>query len=158
VLWVLSWKMSRLPAGPDTDPVRANGSKVAVMEHSSRSPGDVVSDDGQLRITRLGDEPWLFVVAGEIDEYSYKSLIRALASVARDPSEIHVDLADVEYCDVAGLRAFVVLAAAPCRDHAGTRVVLHHVPPRLVNVLHILGWDTTTGLTLAEGPANPRTR
>jgi hypothetical protein len=118
MLWVLSWKMSRLPAGPDTDPVPANGSKVAVMEHSSRSPGDVVSDDGQLRITRLGDEPWLFV-AGEIDEYSYKSLIRTLVSVARDPSEIHIDLADVEYCDVAGLRVFVVLAAAPCRDHAG---------------------------------------
>jgi anti-anti-sigma regulatory factor len=157
VLWVLPWKMSRLPAGPDTDPVRANGSKVAVMEHSSRSPGDVVSDDGQLRITRLADKPWLFV-AGEIDEYSYKSLIGTLTSVARDPSEIHIDLADVEYCDVAGLRAFVVLAAAPCRDHAGTRVVLHRVPPHLVNVLHILGWDTTCGLTLAEGPANPRTR
>jgi anti-anti-sigma regulatory factor len=99
---------------------------------------------------RLEDEPWLFV-AGEIDEYSYKSLIRTLASVARDPSEIHIDLADVEYCDVAGLRAFVVLAAAPCCDHAGMRVVLHHVPPCSVNVLHILGWDTTTGLTLAEG-------
>jgi hypothetical protein len=84
---VLSWKMSRLPAGPDTDPVPASGSKVAVMEHSSRSPGGVVSDDGQLRITRPGDEPWLFV-AGEIDEYSYKSLIRTLVSVARDPSEI----------------------------------------------------------------------
>jgi anti-anti-sigma regulatory factor len=157
MLWVLSWKMSRLPAGPDTDPVPANGSKVAVMEHSSRSPGDVVSDDGQLRITRLGDEPWLFV-AGEIDEYSYKSLIRTLVSVARDPSEIHIDLADVEYCDVAGLRAFVVLAAVPCRDHAGPRVVLHHVPPLLVNVLHILGWDTTAGLTIAEEPASPRTR
>ena len=109
-----------LPAGPDTDPVRANGSMVAVIEHSSRRPGDVVSDDGQLRITRLGDEPWLFV-AGEIDEDSYKSLIRTLASLARDPSEIHIDLADVEYCDVAGLRAFVVLAAAPRRVHAGAR-------------------------------------
>jgi anti-anti-sigma regulatory factor len=117
----------------------------------------VVSDDGELRITRLGDEPWLFV-AGEIDEYSYKSLIRALASVARVPGEIHIDLGDVEYCDVAGLRAFVVLAAAPCRDHAGRRVVLHQVPPCLVNVLHVLGWDTTSGLTIAEGPASPRTR
>ncbi|MCW2907364.1 MAG: hypothetical protein JWL68_2153, partial [Actinomycetia bacterium] len=47
------------------------------MERSTRSPADVVSDDGELRITRLGDEPWLFV-AGEIDEYSYTSLIRAL--------------------------------------------------------------------------------
>jgi anti-anti-sigma factor len=157
VLWVLPWKMSWLSAGPDTDPVRANGPKVAVMERSSRSLGHVVSDDGELRITRLGDEPWL-AVAGEIDEYSYKSLIRALASLARDPGEIHIDLADVEYCDVAGLRAFVVLAAAPCRDHAGTRVVLHQVPPHLVNILHILGWDTTSGLTIAEGPANPRTR
>ena len=154
---MLPWKMSRLSAGPDTDPVWANGSKVAVKKRSSRSPADVVSDDGQLRITRLGDEPWLFV-AGEIDEYSYKSLVGTLASVARDPSEIHIDLADVEYCDVAGLRAFIVLAAAPCRDHAGTHVVLHHVPPRLVDVLHILGWDTTSGLTIAEGPAKPRNR
>src|SRR5580700_7315953 len=159
MLWVLSWKMSRLPAGPDTDPVPANGSKVAVMEHSSRSPGDVVSDDGQLRITRPAGEPWLFV-AGEIDEYSYKSLIRTLASVARDPGEIHIDLADVQYCDVAGLRAFVVLAAAPCRDQAGLcrdqagpRVVLHQVPPRLVNVLHILAWDATSGLTIAPDDA-----
>ena len=154
---MLPRKLSRLSAGPDTDPARMNGSKVAVMERSSRSPAAVVSDDGQLRITRYGDEPWL-AVAGEIDEYSYKSLIRALASVAREPGEIHIDLADVEYCDVAGLRAFVVLAAAPCRDQAGPRVVLHQVPPHLLNVLHILGWDTTTGLTLAEGPANPRTR
>src|SRR3984885_12389085 len=154
---MLPWTMSRLPAGAGTDPVRANGSKVAVMERSSRSPGHLVSDDGDVRITRLGDEPWL-VVAGEIDEYSYKSLIRALAGVARDPGEIHIDLADVEYCDVAGLRAFVVLAAAPCRDQAGPRVVLHQVPPPLVNVLHILGWDATSGLTIAEEQADPRTR
>ena len=146
---MLPWKLSRLSAGTDTDPVRANGSRVAVMERGSRSPGDVVSDDGELRITRLGDGPWL-VVAGEIDEYSYKSLIRVLASVARDPGEIHIDLADVEYCDVAGLRAFVVLAAAPCRGQAGPRVVLHQVPSRLVNVLHILGWDATSGLTIAD--------
>jgi anti-anti-sigma regulatory factor len=156
VLWVLPWKLSRLSAGPDTDPVRMNGSKVAVMERSSRSPGDVVSDDGELRITRLGDQPWL-VVEGEIDEYSYKGLIRVLASVARDPGEIHIDLADVEYCDVAGLRAFVVLAAAPCRGHGGARVVLHQVPSHLVTVLHILGWDATSGLTIAEGPADPPT-
>ena len=146
---MLPWKLSRLSAGPDTDPARMNGSKVAVMERSSRSLGDVVSDDGELRITRRGDQPWLFV-AGEIDEYSYKSLIRLLASVARDPGEIHIDLADVEYCDVAGLRAFVVLAAAPCRGHVGVRVVLHKVPSYLVNVLHILGWDATSGLTIAD--------
>ena len=125
-----------------------NGSKVAVMERSSRRPGDVVSDDGELRITRRGDRPWL-VVEGEIDEYSYTSLIRVLAGVARDPGEIHIDLADVEYCDVA-LRAFVVLAAAPCRGHGGPRVVLHKVPSHLVNVLHILGWDATSGLTIAD--------
>ncbi|MDX6335061.1 MAG: hypothetical protein QOG05_2401 [Streptosporangiaceae bacterium] len=121
------------------------------MERSSRSPADVVSDDGELRITRLGDEPWLFV-AGEIDEYSYTSLIRALASVARDPGEIHIDLADVEYCDVAGLRAFVVLAADPCHPHhgRGARVVLHQVPAQLKDVMHILGWDTASGLAIAR--------
>ena len=144
---MLPWKLSRLSAGPDTDPVRMNGSKAAVIERSSSSLGDVVSDDGELRIIRLGDPPWL-VVSGEIDEYSYNSLIRVLASVARDPGEIHIDLGDVEYCDVAGLRAFVVLAAAPCRGHGGARVVLHKVPSHLVNVLHILGWDATSGLAI----------
>ena len=64
---MLPWKMSRLSAGPDTDPVRANESKVAVMERSSRSPGDVVCDDGELRITRLGDEPWLVVACGRYE-------------------------------------------------------------------------------------------
>ena len=57
----------------------------------------------------------------------------------------------MEYCDVAGLRAFVVLAAVPCCDHAGmrgARVVLHQVPSYLVNVLHILGWDATSGLAI----------
>jgi len=139
--------MSRLSAGPDTDPVRTNGSKATVIERGSSSLGDAVSDDGELRIIRRGDPPWL-VVAGEIDEYSYTSLIRVLASVAGDPGEIHIDLADVEYCDVAGLRAFVVLAAAPCRGHGGVRVVLHKVPSHLVNVLHILGWDATSGLAI----------
>ena len=140
--------MSRLPAGPDTDPVRANGSKVAVMEHSSRSPGDVLSDDGQLRITRLGDEPWLFV-AGEIDEYSYKSLIGYPPALPGIPARFISTSRTWSTATSQALRAFVVLASAPCRDHAGMRVVLHHVPPCLVNVLHILGWDTTTGLTLA---------
>jgi ABC-type transporter Mla MlaB component len=146
---VLPWNLSRLSAGPDTQPVRTNGSKVAVMERSFRSRVGVVSDDGELRITRFGDQPGL-VVAGEIDEYSYKTLIRALASVARDPGEIHIDLAGVEYCDVAGLRAFVVLATVPGRDHAGPRVVLHRVPLYLVNVLHILGWDAAYGLAIAD--------
>jgi hypothetical protein len=119
----------------------------------------MVSDDGQLRITRLGDEPWLFV-AGEIDEYSYKSLIGTLASVARDPSEIHIDLADVEYCDVAGLRALVVLAAAPCGDHAGMRAWCCTMCHRAWST-SCTSWAMTrhpAGLTLAEGPANPRTR
>jgi hypothetical protein len=57
----------------------------------------------------------------------------------------------VEYCDVAGLRAFVVLAAGPCHPDGGRgrRVVLHQVPSQLKDVLHILGWDTTCGLTIA---------
>ena len=149
---MLPRKICPRSAGPDTDPVWANGSKVAVEERSARSPGDVVSDDGQLRITRARDEPWLFV-AGEIDECSYKSLIRVLASIARDPREIHIDLAELEYCDIAGLRAFIVLATARCHDHAGGRVVLHHLPLCLANVLHVLGWDATSGLAIAEGPA-----
>lgn len=58
--------------------------------------------------------------------------------------EIHLDLADVQHCDLAGLRAMIRLAHAGRRGDS-RQVVLHEVPPRLQTVLGILGWDSTPG-------------
>lgn len=44
-------------------------------------------------------------LAGDIDEWTFPDLTSILARVAAAGApRVHVDLADVEYCDVAGLR------------------------------------------------------
>lgn len=132
---------------------------------------DAVFDDGVLRVTRTSN-PDVLAIAGEIDESNYRGLAETLARIADELSEIHFDLAGVDYCDLAGLRAIVRLAGhrvsdpSACehgtRDHSvgdhgvsdhgreGRRVVLHAVPPQLKTVLGILGWDSVAGLALDE--------
>lgn len=111
-------------------------------------------DDGVLRITCSGSPPVL-ALAGEIDEATYPGLVRALDEAAGGEREVHFDLAGVEYCDLAGLRAIVCVTGAD-RDGQGgwRRVVLHHLRPELMTVLRIVGWDSTAGLTLDEPAGN----
>jgi anti-anti-sigma regulatory factor len=117
--------------------------------------GPVLYDDGILRITRTGWPPVLALV-GEIDESVYPGLVSALGEFTGEGHcDIHVDLAGVEYCDLAGLRAVVLLAGASDHCPDGRRVVLHAIAPQLRRVLSILGWDSTAGLALDELPAGP---
>jgi ABC-type transporter Mla MlaB component len=116
-------------------------------------PGSgLVLDDGTLRITWRGGEPPIMVLAGEVDEASYPGLVAALTGAAAHYDEIHLDLAGLGYCDLAGLRAMVRLASP---DAAGggvvKQVVLHRVPDSVRTVLHIVGWDAAARLTVADG-------
>jgi ABC-type transporter Mla MlaB component len=110
-------------------------------------------DDGVLRITSTTDPPGL-AIAGEIDESTYPALLGALRRSADGRAEVHLSLGGVRYCDLAGLRAIVCATGASGRDdgvngHAGRRaVVLHEVPPQLITVLRVVGWDMTPGLTV----------
>ena len=110
-----------------------------------------VSDDGTLRITRTGIPPGL-AISGEVDEFTYPGLVRALRQISGGIGEIHVSLARVLYCDLAGLRAIVDLTGARGlgSDHLARCVVLHEVPPQLRAALRIVGWDATPGLILHE--------
>jgi ABC-type transporter Mla MlaB component len=110
--------------------------------------GDSVAGDGVLRITRTADPPGL-AIAGEIDESTYPVLLAVLRELPGAPPEVHLDLADVSYCDLAGLRAIVRLAS-PGGASPGRPVVLHKVPEQLRAVLEIIGWDAVPGLSLAE--------
>jgi ABC-type transporter Mla MlaB component len=116
-------------------------------------PGSgLVLDDGTLRITWRSGEPPIMVLAGEVDEASYPGLVAALTGAAAHYDEIHLDLAGLGYCDLAGLRAMVRLASP---DAAGggvvKQVVLHRVPDSVRTVLHIVGWDAAARLTMADG-------
>ena len=110
--------------------------------------GHSVYDDGVLRISRTADPPGL-ALAGEIDESTYPALLGALRELPDTPPEVHLDLADVSYCDLAGLRAIVRLAS-PGGAGTGGPVVLHKVPEQLQAVLAIIGWDAIPGLTVAD--------
>jgi anti-anti-sigma factor len=105
-----------------------------------------VYDDGVLRMTSTGSPPVL-VIDGEIDEYTYPALVRKLGELT-GPAEIHLNLAGVRYCDLAGLRAMILLTRAS--HGGGRRVILHEVPPHLQAVLGIVGWDATPGLVIDD--------
>jgi len=106
-----------------------------------------VYDDGVLRISRMGI-PAVLAIAGEIDESTYPGLVDTLGELADGPSETHINLAGVTYCDLTGLRAILRLTGTG-RDGQGDgakRLVLHEVPPHLRTIMQIMGWDTTPGL------------
>ncbi|HUA28219.1 MAG TPA: STAS domain-containing protein [Streptosporangiaceae bacterium] len=123
-----------------------------------------VYDDGVLRITSTANPPGL-AISGEIDESTYPGLLSALERGADGRAEMHFSLGGLKYCDLAGLRAIVCATGADGggpgldRRHGERRaVVLHEIPPQLMTVLRIVGWDTTPGLVLdtqASG-AEPR--
>jgi ABC-type transporter Mla MlaB component len=115
-------------------------------ESSGTAAGRAVYDDGVLRITEMHDPPGL-AFAGEIDEGTYRALVGTLRERARGSGEIHFNLGGVEYCDLAGLRAIILVvgAGAGGRDR---RLVLHAVPRQLRTVLRIVGWDATPGVVI----------
>ena len=108
---------------------------------------------------RFTQPPLVLHLAGDIDEWTYRTLTEVLAVAAAtgwDP--IQVDLAGVGYCDVAGLRAIVALAGGPGEsgrkngEAAVGQIVLAHLPSGLRTVLRILGWDTVPGVILEDCP------
>jgi anti-anti-sigma regulatory factor len=113
--------------------------------------------DGVLRVIWAGSPP-VVLIAGEIDASRYSGLVRTLEGLT-DEGDVHVNLAEVVFCDLPGLRAILRLARTGRADegHGGRRLVLHDVPPHLRRVLEILGWDCTPGLIMNE-PAQQNAR
>jgi anti-anti-sigma regulatory factor len=113
--------------------------------------------DGVLRVIWAGSPP-VVLIAGEIDRSRYSGLVRTLEGLT-DEGDVHVNLAEVVFCDLPGLRAILRLARTGRADegHGGRRLVLHDVPPHLRRVLEILGWDSTPGLIMNE-PAQQNAR
>ena len=81
---------------------------------------------------------------------TFPDLTRILArAAAAGAPRIHVDLADVQYCDVAGLRAIISLVSGQGEAPAAVdEIVFTHLPGPLQRVLSILGWDAAPGVIL----------
>lgn len=110
-----------------------------------------VSPESPLRAAYTSPPPTLFL-AGEIDESTYPDLLGVLElTAAARHHRLRVDMAEVVYCDLAGLRAIISLAPAG-RPGSGRvdQLVIQHLPDQLRTVIRVLGWDTTPGLFLAD--------
>jgi anti-anti-sigma regulatory factor len=102
----------------------------------------------------LTQRPRVLHLAGDIDEWTYPYLLEVLARMSEAGERwLQVDLTDVRYCDVAGLRAIVSLPGGS-RDGRSTieQIVLAHLPVPLNRLLRVLGWDAAPGVIL-EGCA-----
>ncbi len=102
-------------------------------------------EDGALRITKIPGPGPGYALAGEIDEAAFPALASRLDEIAADLDEVHLNLAALDYTDLAGLRVIVALADAGRRH-----VVLHQVPPHLQAILAIVGWDIAPGVEVAS--------
>jgi ABC-type transporter Mla MlaB component len=131
----------------------AVSSPSACGRHTIR-PGLVPGEDadaGQgMSVLSVSGSRQGLAVTGEIDESSFCFFAQALVALA-EGSLVHIDLAGVGYCDVAGLRLMVRLTRGDDLngDHDRTRrVVLHGVASHLRAGLGVVGWDRTPGLVL----------
>jgi STAS domain len=75
---------------------------------------------------------------GEADLISQDELQKALAALPPDAAEIHLELAGLTFTDVAATRALIACTLQPpC-----PRLILHHPPPSLQRVIHLLWPDS----------------
>jgi len=107
--------------------------------------------DGVLRIICAGS-PEVVLIAGEIDGARHLALVSTLDDLVDPEGDVHVNLAELAYCDLAGLRAILRLAGTGRQDPGdnGRSLFLDDIPPHLVAVLRILGWDSIPGLIINE--------
>ena len=112
--------------------------------------------DGVLRVICAGS-PEIVLIAGELDVSNCLGLVSALDDLVDREGDVHVNLAGLTYCDVAGLREILRLAGTD-RGGEGDRgrcLFLDDVPQNLTRLLQILGWDSIPGLAMNE-PASSR--
>jgi STAS domain len=75
---------------------------------------------------------------GEADLTSQDELQKALAALPPDAAEIHFELAGLKFIDVAATRVLIARTLQPPHP----RLILHHPPPSLQRLIHLLWPDS----------------
>ena len=94
------------------------------------------SGDTTLIVTRLDNQVGL-CLRGEADMLGAETLRAAIAALAADVREVHLDLAALSFIDVCCTRELLFLARRPVRP----RLILHQPPPSLIRLVGLLGSD-----------------
>ncbi|GAA1807847.1 hypothetical protein GCM10009835_28590 [Planosporangium flavigriseum] len=110
---------------------------------------DPLHDDRRLRIVPTYAPRGLRIV-GTVDVMTVGALTTTLRLATRWPDQnIHLNLSELEFIDVAGVRAIVRIAAGL---EPGRSLIVEQLALGLRKVFEVIGWDRTPGLRFAEGP------
>ncbi|HSA51176.1 MAG TPA: STAS domain-containing protein [Yinghuangia sp.] len=110
----------------------------------------MITSDRQLRVVRTA-RPRGLRLDGEVDLANVEIVRQSLRAVAEDGAEVTLDVADLAFIDVAGLR--VVIEGAAELAQCGGHLLLVGASRQLLRVLRLCGWDTAAGLRIGEpGP------
>ncbi|GII05169.1 MEDS domain-containing protein [Planobispora takensis] len=115
--------------------------------HPERVQPDALLQDGPLRITPgvdPGGQPVLRV-SGMIDRSTTTAWSTALRTVTGGQGDVRIDMSELEFIDVAGLRTLADAAAAL---PAGRCLHVLQLAPALREVIRMVGWDRTRGLVI----------
>jgi anti-anti-sigma factor len=108
---------------------------------------DPLHEDAALRIQRTYDPPGLAVI-GTIDIHNCAAFAAVLRQWAeREPLDLHLDMAQLDFIDVAGLRVIVRTAGTL----SGRALRIRNLAPALQHVMSIVGWDQAPGLLVGAG-------
>jgi anti-anti-sigma factor len=152
---IVDSRISGQPCGEPVTPAFPNHApsdgEPSVPPAGRLSPVPLLDGSSPLQVS-LTRSPLAVRLAGDVDERTYHDLTKVLEAVAATGERtIRIDLADVSYCDLAGLRAIIMLAGAREDGRPGAeQLVLAHLPSSLRTVLRIAGWDTTPGLVVED--------
>ena len=102
--------------------------------------------DKQLMVAGTSSPPGINF-AGEIDASNSHAVSSSIAAAITPGNDLHVDVSQVMFCDISGIRAFVSVAEGLPADR---RLLLHGMPAALENVMRVVGWNRLPALVVCE--------
>ena len=103
--------------------------------------GLTVYTDRQLVVTRT-EMPDGLRFLGEIDLSNSTAIARSLIPLLSMNANPHLDMTDLIFCDVSGIRALVTVAQNLGPDR---RLRLHGLEPQIERVIRVIGWSGDSG-------------
>lgn len=85
--------------------------------------------------------------AGVLDMFNADAVAGSVATLLDGEDDLHLDLSNVEFCDVSGIRALVSVAESASGRR---RLVMHGLPPALHRVMMLVGWGELPSLALCD--------